>query len=160
MKLIRLVPALAAVTALAGLAACSPGPTVAAQVGDATITSALVDKSFTSCQDLGVQAPVATILTVLVYGEVAQGLASEYGLPLENSVLDQFVPAEALASDGCDDVFRAEASVNLIASELGEEIVLDALGNADVEVNPRFGAWDPQALGVAGSGSLSVPASN
>lgn len=156
-RLALLVPAVAAL----GLAACSPAPTTAAQVGGETITEATLTSTVEGCAELGATATRSAMLTPLVIGEAARQLAEQEQVDL--GMLDQVMASDPqiapyLANEGCARVGEAQGLLGLLYAELGQEAVVDSILGADVVVNPRYGDWDTTNGVVAGSGSVSVPA--
>lgn len=160
MKFSRLALMVPAVAVL-GLAACSPAPTTAAQVGGETITEATLSSTVEGCAELGATATRGAMLTPLVIGEAARQLAEREQVDLGG--LDEFMAGDPqiapyLANEGCARVGEAQALLGLLYTELGQDIVVDAILGTDVTVNPRYGDWDTTNGVVAGSGSISVPA--
>lgn len=165
MKLARLAPAAAALVALAATVGCSPTPTTAAQVGGTTISESELSASLDDCLALGLQANSQQVLVPLVIGEIMDQIGEEYGTPVPEDLIRQMAESDpnlslVYNSDGCDKVARAQITYSLLVAELGNEAVHEAVDTTDVQVNPRYGQWDPQNFSIAGSGSLSVPEGN
>lgn len=160
MKLARLALLVPAVAAL-GLAACSPAPTTAAEVGGVVITEAALTETVDGCTELGANATRTGMLTPLVIGEAARQLAADEGVDLGG--LDQIMTSDPqiapyLANEGCSRVGEAQALLSLLYSELDQAAVVESILGADVTVNPRYGDWNDTNGVIEGSGSISVPA--
>lgn len=156
-RLALLVPAVAAV----GLAACSPSPTTAAEVGGETITEATLSATVEGCAELGATATRGALLTPLVIREAARQLAAEEDIDL--GALPEIMNSDPqiapyLANTDCARVGEAQALLGLLYSELDQNAVVDYILGADITVNPRYGEWDTTNGVIAGSGSISVPA--
>lgn len=160
MKLARLALLVPAVAAL-GLAACSPAPTTAAQVGGVTISEAALTETVDGCNELGANATRPGMLTPLVIGEAARQFADAEGVDLGS--LEQVMASDPqiapyLQNEGCSRVGEAQALLSVLYAELGQQPVVDGILAADVTVNPRYGDWDTTRGVIEGSGSISVPA--
>lgn len=165
MKFARLAPAAAALVALAATVGCSPTPTTAAQVGGTTISESELSASLEDCLALGLQANAQQVLVPLVIGEIMDQVGDQYGTPVPEDLIRQMADSDpslsaVYNSDGCDKVARAQITYSLLISELGDQAVHEAVNATDVQVNPRYGEWDPQRFSIDGSGSLSVPEGN
>lgn len=111
----------------------------------------------------------STVISLVVLTEFARGLAAE-----QNITITDAERAEALAQVGTIEAPEAQAVLNGFAESLAiqqkvgavdPELWARSLDRADVEVNPRYGAWQKQASaqggeqwGVGLDGSLSSPA--
>lgn len=77
------------------------------------------------------------------------------GLPTEEEMLgtiEQSQQTYLLESEDCAAAMLGLARHNVLAYTAGADYFNQA---SEIEVNPRFGNWDPATLTVAGSGSLS-----
>lgn len=160
MKLARLAMVVP-VVALTALAGCSPAPTTAAEVGGTTISEATLTATHEGCTALGAQASRASVLSPLVIGEAARQVAADHDVDL--SELDQLTAGDPniapyMGNEDCARVGEAQGLLALLSSQLEQDVWIDAILGADINVNPRYGAWDPEAGTIGGSGSISVPA--
>lgn len=164
MKLIRLVPAVAALTLLA---ACSPMPSTAFVVDGETVTEKQVAAAMEGCGEaLGVgvdQFSRSGVVRTLLFGGIFDSLANQMGgvtdEQIDQIVVQQDPSAQAmLDNEACRPLARANGKIALL-QQLDQTMLLSALQGADVELNPRYGRWQPseQSLFID-SGSLSVKA--
>ncbi len=163
MRLRHIVPAAAAALVLAG---CSQAPTVAATVDGTVISQREAATLVEGCPAVGttqVTEPVA--VSMLVRGELMATLAEQQGVDYSVDDIDSMLKADPqlgqLVSEQpeCLKLFRPSVGTQLVSqSYASSEEMLQAISDVDVEVNPRYGEWDPQAGSMVGSGSLSVPA--
>ncbi|AQP51406.1 hypothetical protein [Tessaracoccus flavescens] len=163
MKLTRVIPAVAAV---ALLGACSPMPGTAAVLDGKTYSHADVDRMADACNKvLGADSLNGQfVMTSLVGGFLFEKVAEAAGAEIPDEQIDAMLVqsvdgAQALLDEeDCAPVMRAYAkSANL--AQLDQAAVQSVAQDADVELNPRYGRWDPNAASLlAQSGSLSVPA--
>ncbi|RMB62185.1 hypothetical protein [Tessaracoccus antarcticus] len=159
MKPARLAPLL--VVALVG---CSPSPTVAAQVGDTTITTARVADIVAACPAVGTtQVTDSLALQTLIHAEIFREVADITSIKLDDKELRSILLADEnfgpflTQEPDCTDLLLAQAASTVLGAK-GEPAQLDAaLAQVQVEVNPRYGTWSTEKLGIEGSGSLSTP---
>jgi len=161
MKLMRLVPVAGA---FALLAACSPAPSTVATVGGAVITSEDLQRSVDGCAEAGVTAemlPLKQHVLLLTAGELVRQTADGHGIKISDGEVRDLAQeagyADLLGNDQCAKLAYPNVALSLLAAELGQDVVIGELQQAEVELNPRFGQWDPETLGLIGNGSLSVP---
>lgn len=160
MKLARLAPLV-----VLALAACSPSPTVAAQVGDATIAQKTVSTLVEDCPVVGqteITAPLA--LQMLVNMDIFYQVGEIAGVELDEKELrslllrdEDFGPFLA-EQPACADLLLPEVTFGVLQMGSDPEELNAALEQVDVEVNPRYGVWE-DGQGIVGSGSVSVPVS-
>ncbi|HMR48059.1 MAG TPA: hypothetical protein PKE40_10945 [Arachnia sp.] len=162
MKLTRLVPVAGA---LALLAACSPAPSTVATVDGVVITSADLQRSVDGCAEIGVTEealPVKQHVLLLTASELVRQSAEQHGIVIHDGEVRDLAQqsgfADLLGNDECAKLAYPNVALSLLAAELGQDVVIGELQEAQVEVNPRFGQWDTESLGLVGTGSLSVPA--
>lgn len=158
---------LAAVAAAAVLVAgCSPAPSVAAIVGNEEITNEFVDQVISDCQaavggePLTGQVVVGNLTISAVFDAVAAEAGFEFtddevAMMLEQRGMDA-ATIEMVSGTACMDFVRPVATSMLISSVVDEATLVAAVREIDVEINPRYGEWDPSTGAVGGSGSLSV----
>lgn len=171
MKLIRVVPAVAAV---AMLAACSPMPGVALVAGDTTYSESQVDDIMTGCAEaLEVdvnQLDRRGVVQNLLLGSVFDTVASqgETGQAPSDAEIDELVPQatsggdKMLANSDCAPLARAVTKFTLLQQVSDEQLLRDGLVDTHVQLNPIYGTWVPEDPNVLfnTSGSLSILASN
>ncbi|QXT63461.1 hypothetical protein [Tessaracoccus palaemonis] len=159
MKLIRVVPALAAV---AMLAACSPMPSTALVAGDTTYSESQVDAIATGCAaELGSDAvPARYVVQYLAIGAVFDQVAQLTGTVPTDADLDEIATSGlgvAVADQDCVVLTRALAKSQLLSAVTDTAVVTEAVANTHIELNPMYGTWDPSGETIlTDSGSLSV----
>ena len=57
----------------------------------------------------------------------------------------------------CLDLIVPSVAYSFLQTEVEPQQLNDAIDEADVHVNPRYGAWSSEGLSIEGSGSLSTP---
>lgn len=161
----RLFAPLAAVALLAG---CSlPTPSVAVQVGTAKITETQVTNVAEGCGIVLAQ-PAANlrrdVVVFLTRGELATQIAAANNIDLGRGVLDTFVRTQApgivsyYEDDDCAQLADAAAKFEIVAGTVADPAAVLALTDQiELQLNPRYGTWDPATLEASGTGSLSEP---
>ncbi|MDF1488741.1 SurA N-terminal domain-containing protein [Tessaracoccus caeni] len=164
MKLTRLVPAVAA---LALLAACTPAPSTVALVGGTPVTAADLQRSIDGCAELGIttqQLPVKQHVLLLAAGELVDQAAEARGFEVSDgelkSLAEQNGSADLLGNEECAKLAYPGVKLTLLGQAAGQDELIAELKAIEVDVNPRYGEWDAEALGLAGSGSLSLPSAS
>jgi len=168
MKLTRLIP-MAAVVAAAVAAGCSPMPSTAAQVGDARISEAQLTRVAEGCESVGLgpdQVQRSQLLMSEILGLIADDLAADNGQTVTDEEAQAVLretngTSPALGNPDCARVAASGAKLQILVTKLGENADIAALQQqfeaVDVQLNPRYGSWDPAGAGITGTGSLSVP---
>lgn len=163
----RLLAAVTVVLTL-GLTACQTGNTVATVAGD-RITEAELDEltakvAEASGDELSLELRYS-VLTSLIAGDVSEQAGNDLGISFSEAQLNSFAERMGygpyLANPEIADLYRGLARWNALATLSQERRELtDAVLNVNVEVNPRYGDWDPtgQMPLLPTTGSLSVPA--
>ncbi|MHA6511034.1 hypothetical protein [Tessaracoccus sp. Z1128] len=166
MKLMRLVPLVAAAALFAG---CSPMPSTAAQVGDVRITEAQLDRDVAGCESVGIgsdQVERSALLMSEILGAIADRIATDADVTVTDEealavLRENAAESPALGNDECARVAANSAKLQLLVTKLGESADIAALQQqfeaVEVNLNPRYGQWDPAGAGVTGTGSMSVP---
>lgn len=146
------------------LGGCAQHSGAAASVNGTGISEAQVDAATTQLAQLAQGDPRNYRLGVVnagIRGAVAERLAADNGISLSDAErakamadLPQFEPMKS-TEDGT--VFwNALANNRVVTLALGEDKLLSQCAALNVQVNPRYGSWIPQACSLAGdSGSLS-----
>lgn len=168
-KLTHLVIAPALGVAL--LAGCSPNGSTAALVNDVQIPESRVTSYAEGCAAvLDNEGSIAENAAALrpqmlkwaVLGEMSRQQAAANGGPSDDEMRDYVAEAgltQLLENDACGEATLGVARHDLIALGLGADMA-SYFGAFDVELNPRYGHWDPARLEAGGSGSLSDAAPN
>lgn len=163
MKLARLaVPAVAVVALLAG---CSPSPGTAAQVDGATVSESEVQSVMDGCEALGIpvsEIPRAQFLSNLVMDHAAKKVANEQGVAIDEALTTSYLQqnpqfAPYMGNEECAKLVEPIGTLIALQDHMDTQQLTDELGKVDIEVNPRYGAWDPEQQQITGSGSMSLP---
>lgn len=163
MKLIRVVTAVAAV---ALLGACSPMPGTAAVVNGTTISEADIDRALVGCAEaLGTTKDAFVrqgAVQTMALGSIFDKLASDFG-GFDDAKVDELGKqqggdqAAMLNNEDCRPLARQSIKVGLL-QQLDQNAIMAAFKTADVQLNPRYGRWNPTDTSIFGSSSISVPA--
>lgn len=159
MKLSRLAP----VVALAALVGCSPSPSTAATVAGTEIPVSAVSAAVAGCAEIGANVREADAVRWLVIREAVVATAAERDIVLDDEQIARAAKSDptngVLATNAdCAQIAEGPAALNLLALQMDPQAIVAALTEVDVEVNPRFGTWQPADVNLGGSGSMSVPA--
>lgn len=165
-KLTHLLVAPAVGVAL--LAGCSPNGATAAIVNDVVIPEARVSSYADGCATMvqgdGSDAQKAAavrpqMLKWAILGEMSRQQSESVGGPTDEEMrayVNEAGLAQLLTDPDCAEAALGVARHDLIALNAGADHA-SYFGSFDVELNPRYGQWDPAELEAVGSGSLSVP---
>lgn len=160
MKLARLAPLV--VVALVG---CTPSPTTAAEVGDATVSVSTLDALLEDCPTIGQQEVTAPLaMNELIRMAAFRQVADTTGTELNEDELRSLLLADAtygpfLAEQpGCVDLLIPGLAAATLPEKGDVEELNEALQELEITVNPRYGTWQEDAFAIAGSGSLSTEA--
>ena len=166
-RLRRAAAAAVAATALAALAGCSgASPSVVAYVGDATISQSQLEQAvdgLSATLQEGQTVSTEAVVNAMIQGELAEQIAAEQGIPLNDADRDAVLAESELAPltrvPEAREVVHDVADSQIVAQKLGADAFLAELGRRDVTLNPRYGVLDPaQKTVVSGqTGSLSEP---
>lgn len=150
-----LVGLAAAAAVLLGGCAGSPGDV--AVVDGTAITKAQLDSSLDGAKAVGQQFSNDQLLSILIQGEVADQVARQRGISITDADRDKQLNPAVLRVPAAHDLAYDLADIQIVTTALGEDEFKKVIAGADIEVNPRYGSWDPkQALAVIpGTGSLS-----
>ena len=160
MKLARLAPLV-----LVALVGCSPSPTTAAEVGDATISQQRVVDLMEACPTVQEnEVTEAVALTFLVRTELVRQVGTNNGIDMSEEKLREFLNQEEGAAEflkaqpNCIDILFPQAASLLLDEKVPAEQAGTELAAIEVVVNPRHFAWDSsQAVVTEESGSVSIP---
>ena len=144
--------------AFAALAGCSHSPSTAAVVGDVVIPEARLTETVESCKAAGLEITRTRTLFFLVIGDIADHVAQGVGTPFDEAGIQQSIESDpqgrALVGTPCEKVLHGHAKLSLMQRNMNPVTVQQML--PQVELNPRYGSWDPeQGLDPQG-GSISV----
>lgn len=167
MKSVRVV--LAAVVAgligLVMLAGCTiPGGSVAATVNGVDIPVSRVEAPVKAIggADGDLANAHAIVLSYAIRAEVARKVAAEQNIALTGEPRTTMLTANpdlakyegTDAQTFVDDVIDA----GLVLNKLGDSAFLNAVGQATIQVNPRYGSWSAEAAAISQTGGqLSQP---
>lgn len=106
---------------------------------------------------IGQQISNDQLLSVLIQGQVVDQVAEKRGITITDAERDKLLNPQILTVPQAQALGYHLADIQIVTKAIGEKQLKKALTKADVEVNPRYGSWDPQqALAVIpGTGSLS-----
>ncbi|WP_130874884.1 hypothetical protein [[Pseudopropionibacterium] massiliense] len=145
--------------ALAALAGCAHGPSTAAIVGERVISDAELTEIVDSCRAAGLKPNRSKVLSLMVFGKIFEGAARRLGQSLDEAALQAMKgdPGVAsLAGTPCEKPFKDGFRV-----QIGKKVLDPGSVKASipaVEINPRYGAWDPEQGFDPMGGSISVEA--
>ncbi len=151
------------VGALAVLTGCTSNSVAAYVDGRPVLNVSDLDEMTAAFEGTGVQATREGIVTVVVYKHIADTAAAEHGIELSAEVRDQIAaevgeqPNETVRQLL---VAQSEAGALFEALENQQAGLADrVLSNAQVEVNPRYGAWvsSTEGYGVIVPDALAQP---
>lgn len=153
----------AGLTACVALTGCANPPSTAGKVNGTTITSSQVEKAVTGCgaayaenfhEALDEAALRPQMASWLVLGEVARQLEEKSGIKATDSdierSLSRYSDLPVLRADSrCGAIIDGLARYELVGVQLvGSNLWNEYFADADIEINPRYGAWNPQAQQV------------
>lgn len=151
---VRIAVPLVAVAAFAG---CAHSPSTAAIVGDKVISEAEVTDAVNSCRKINPQIKRLDVLFPLILGEIADEVSPKLGRTIDAAKLRAAMEADPDASQAfgtpCQKVVEGELKMRYLQATVDVEAVLQKLPH--VEINPRYGAWNPRGIDPRG-GSISV----
>ncbi len=157
--------AVVAVSLLA-LVGCSYSPADAAVVDGIRVTDAEVQATAPVLAPL-LQTPSNAAPIVVqseVQGVIAERLGAAKGIPLTDAARQPVIAADpaltTLAKDPASAAFAARlANLQIVVQAVGDQELLTACNAAQVEMNPRYGAWSPDQCAITVDlGGLSRPA--
>lgn len=162
-KLARGVAAGVAIGAIT-LTGCSRPPSAAAVVEGHRIPDSKAQEVGTVLASSGLVDPAnagAMATLFLAIGEASSIIADENGMEITDADLDALIAQDqsltaVAGSDPGLDWARSYALVNTVANARQEQFTTD-LQQLDIEINPRYGTWDPEA-GQLVSSSLAIDA--
>ncbi|GAA1388449.1 hypothetical protein [Luteococcus peritonei] len=162
MKIARIAAPVAALLLMAGCATPSGG--TAFDVDGTRTSVEQVDTAAEGCARL-TQTPAEQIHTqvaqMLLSGSMADAISERAGVPITNQMIAKPVKAlrgEQLMTDpDCKVAVESLARYAAINDTLGEAKSRNQVKALDVQVNPRYGNWNPSAGTFTGqTGSLSM----
>lgn len=157
----RAVAAAVAMAALA-LTGCATSPGAAVTVNGKSVSIAHFWDNVAACADItGASSDEIwrDIGTYTVRAEVARVIMEGRGIEFSEaelaSIVQDGVGNHALADPTCKAVILGAAAWEMLSFRLGADQFDAAVREIDVEINPRYGNWDPTNGRASGSGSLS-----
>jgi hypothetical protein len=153
-----------AALALAGCANAEPG--VVAYVGDTRITEVQLDRGVagvSSTLEAGQQVSRDAVVNVMIHGALAEQIATQRNISVTDAEREAVIKnselAGLLAVPDARPIALDVADQQIVAKKLGAQAYLNAVRNAPVTLNPRFGVLDPtRKLILEGqTGSLAKP---
>lgn len=151
----RIAVPLVAVAALTG---CAPGPSTAAIVGDRTISEAELTETVDSCRKINPKIKRLDVLFPLMLGELSDEISPKLGRPTDDARLRAAMEADPEASrtigTPCQKVVEGDLKMRYLQGSAGVEAVVQELPR--VQINPRYGTWDPQGRLDPRGGSISA----
>lgn len=148
------------------LAGCTQDPSSAARVDGVTISERSVQQASEAVVAAFGASPAearAFAVNRVIQGVLAERLARDNGISITEAdraevrasqpqliTLSAQPGGATLADDWID--------ISVVAQSLGTEKLVTELAKHEVELNPRYGRWDPSTGSAAGTGSLSVEA--
>lgn len=160
----RVIAPIAAVVLLAG---CSATPAVASKVDGTIIDEAAVTDASVGCDavlDATANELRRDVVAVLTRGVIAVDLAKANGIDISQQTVESYLQQNQPAlvnfytNEDCGKVATAIGQFEIVGAAMGQQGVLAAVSEYDVELNPRYGNWDAANVTFAGSGSLSKAA--
>ncbi|MFD0866384.1 hypothetical protein ACFQ06_11280 [Tessaracoccus lubricantis] len=166
MKLTRLAPALAGIAAVGLLAGCSPTGGTALVVDGNRYTESEVDQIIDGCAEALQVAPDQLRRQGVVGTLLLGGLFDSFGADITDEEVRAAGSQQAQGSEqlfsvsDCEPLALANVKTSMLA-QLEPQFIEEAANNLDVQLNPRYGKWEPwtQQL-LSESGSLSLPATD
>lgn len=169
----RWIAGLVAIAAVIATAGCANGsPDVAAYVGPSSISDSRLHQITVAADEaIGANGQLRKfeVLNGLVLGEIAGQVAEQRNIRISDSERDALAgPSDIgslLGNADAKELAYGLTDAELVRMRIGDEAFVQALHDATVRINPRYGAWQPDgyeqnlpAVGVL-SESLSVPQS-
>ncbi|MDO5675980.1 MAG: hypothetical protein Q4G35_00565 [Propionibacteriaceae bacterium] len=160
MKLTRLVPA--AVAAVALLAGCSPTPGTALVVDGTHYTEGQVSEIVDGCAEaLDItpdQIRRSGVVGTLLLGKLFDSLVTDTSEADIQAMAEQFQAEQLFDVEACKPLALANIKTQLLGTVGNDDVILEAASALDVQLNPRYGKWDPASGTLLyPSGSLSEP---
>jgi parvulin-like peptidyl-prolyl isomerase len=146
--------------ALAGavvLGGCAQSPSNAATVNGTTITTSDLDSAYHGAQRVSDQITKQQTASVLIQGTVASQIAHRQHIKLTDTLREKQLNPKLLEKTDTRHFGYHLADVQIVAKKIGNKKLAKKIADANVEVNPRYGSWNPKkSVNVLpSSGSLS-----
>lgn len=162
MGISRKLAAAVAVAALA-LTGCAQSPSMAARVGDVTISESQVNEATDAINEAFEVGPAKArevAFAALMRGALAKNLEAKYNHTVSESEREAVLGYEPnLAVIASHELTRelAEGVADgiVMVQVVGEDAIVDEVASLGVTINPRYGTWDAETGQFGGSGSLS-----
>lgn len=166
-RTVRMIAVAGVLSGAVLLGGCAQSASSVATVGSTRITRDQYTMALSGASQVNqlpqesTQLTAEDVLAIMIQGIVADQVAQQRHIPLTDATRDgQFDPSLYQIPDAHALVY-ADADVSIVVKAIGGPGFKQALDNAGIRVNPRFGTWDlQQATVAAGVGSLSQVAQN
>lgn len=148
------------------LAGCSSSPSVVAYVGNQSLTLETVDRVVGGVKTamVGKNINNQVVINWMIQGQMAEQVIADRQITITDADRDKIMAsiedlqpmrANADARPLTDDL----ADVQILVQLVGEQELGAEFSKYNVKLNPRYGVFDPQTLGIAdgASASLSEP---
>lgn len=165
---------LAVVAASLALTGCARTPATLGSVNGTSISSAQLERTVDGCaeafeqsagQPLNITQARYEIAVWLIAGEMARQVEANSDIEVTDREIDDYLQAKpamgAMRSNAqCEQALGELARYQIIGMQLQKTPQwTDYMSNVDVQVNPRYGVWNPQTLEIVPvySGALARP---
>ncbi len=164
MKKLTLVAAGLAAAAVT-LTGCTPAPSVAVVVEGVQVPTSVVLDSVPPIVTYLQETPTTAQLgaaNAFAREEVSRVIAARHNLVVTDAEVNGAIAASptaaaVAAADGGGPFVRAVIYTSIVLDRLGEQVYAQELPSVQVEMNPRFGGWNPATGGLVDT-SLSTVA--
>lgn len=155
-----LAVAAASVLALSG---CAESPARVATIDGTPILESSVERANQALIKAGAVDPEGArrdVALVLIRAAMSEKIAAKRGVVITAAEREAQVgsspAAEALKQQpGGPELIRDIVTVGLVLDKVGTDTYVADAAAMNVDLNPRYGAWNPTSLELVGSGSLS-----
>ncbi len=162
MGISRKFAAAVAVAALA-LTGCAQSPSMAARVGDVTISEQQVNDAtdaISEAFEVGPGQARTVAFAALMRGALAENLEAKYNHTITDSERDAVLasdPTLAMLSthEKTKELANGVADGIVMVQRIGSDAIVDEVASLGVTLNPRYGTWNADTGEFGGSGSLS-----
>lgn len=156
------------------LTGCARTPATLGSVNGTSISSAQLERTVDGCaeafqqssgQSLNAAQARYEIAVWLVVGEMARQVEAQSNVTVTDREIDDYLQSKpgiaAMRSNAqCEQVLSDLARYQIIGMQLQKTPQwTEYMANVDVEINPRYGIWNPQSLEIVPvySGALARP---
>lgn len=162
-KIWRLAVPIVAATLLIG---CVPNGSTAFTVDGTRVSERQINAATSGCATVTKDNPGelrTSMLNSVLAGGAGEKIAAATSTAVTQQERDEYLSSttqgQAMLTDPeCAKVANGLATYLIVLDRIGDTDFAAALKQLQVQVNPRYGTWDPEQGGAVGSGSLSQPA--